>query len=86
MLKLRHESDDGPEHFQVYTGQVRIGAIYKTSGNQWYWGLNGVENGLGPFDGFVRTLRTRRRSSRPPERRSSERRWLSSGCKGHYVF
>ena len=61
MLKLRHEADDSAEHFQVYTGQVRIGTIYKTSGNptgnQWYWGLNGVENGPGPFNnGFVRTL------------------------------
>jgi hypothetical protein len=27
MLKLRHEADDGVDHFQVYTGQVRIGAI-----------------------------------------------------------
>jgi hypothetical protein len=44
MLKL----DDSPDHFQVYTGQVRVGTIYKTSGNptgnQWFWGLNGVEN------------------------------------------
>jgi hypothetical protein len=60
MLKLRHEADDSPDHFQVYSGQVRIGTIYKTSGNptgnQWYWGLNGVENGPGPFNGFVRTL------------------------------
>jgi hypothetical protein len=56
MLKL----DDSPDHFQVYTGQVRVGTIYKTSGNptgnQWYWGLNGVQNGPGPFNGFVRTL------------------------------
>jgi hypothetical protein len=58
--KLRHEADDGPEHFQVYTGQVHIGTIYKASGNptgnRWYWRLNGVENGPGPFNGFVRTL------------------------------
>jgi hypothetical protein len=33
MLKLRHEADDGAEHFQVYTRQVRIGTIYKASGN-----------------------------------------------------
>jgi hypothetical protein len=33
MLKLRHEADDSLDHFQVYTGQVRIGTIYKTSGN-----------------------------------------------------
>ena len=60
MLKFHHESDDGSEHFQVYTGQVRIGTIYKSSGNptgnRWYWGLNGVDNGPGPFNGFVRTL------------------------------
>jgi hypothetical protein len=61
MLKLRHEHDDPANHYQVYTGEVRIGTIYKTSrnptGNQWYWGLNGVENGPGPFNnGFVRTL------------------------------
>jgi hypothetical protein len=40
MLKLRHETGDGADHFQVYTGQVRIGTIYKTSGNptgnQWF--------------------------------------------------
>jgi hypothetical protein len=23
---------------------------------RWYWGLNGVENGPGPFNGFVPTL------------------------------
>jgi hypothetical protein len=60
MLKLRHEADDSPDHFQVYTGAVRIGTIYKTSGNpsgnSWYWGLNRVQNGPGPFNGFVRTL------------------------------
>jgi hypothetical protein len=61
MLKLRHEADDGAEHFQVYTRQVRIGTIYKASGNptgnRWNWALNGVEIGPGPFDtGFVRTL------------------------------
>ena len=60
MLKLRHEADDGPDRFQVYTGQVRIGTIYKTSGsptgNRWFWGLHGVQNGPGPFNGFVRTL------------------------------
>jgi hypothetical protein len=61
MLKLRHEADASADHFQVYTGQVRVGTIYKTSGNptgnQWYWGLNGVQNGPGPFNnGFVRTL------------------------------
>jgi hypothetical protein len=33
MLKLRHEANDRPDHFQVYTGQVRIGTIYKISGN-----------------------------------------------------
>jgi uncharacterized protein (DUF736 family) len=51
MLKLRHEADDSPEHFRVYTGQVRIGTIYKTSGNpsgkSWFWGLNAVQNGRG---------------------------------------
>jgi hypothetical protein len=31
-------------------------AIAAAAGNQWYWGLNGVENGPGPFNGFVRTL------------------------------
>jgi hypothetical protein len=25
MLKLRHEADASPAHFQVYTGQVRLG-------------------------------------------------------------
>jgi hypothetical protein len=56
MLKLRHEAGDSPDRFQVYTGQVRIGVIYKTSGNQWYWGLNGVQNGPGPFNNGFRTL------------------------------
>jgi hypothetical protein len=32
MLKLRRE-DVSPNHFQVYSGQVRIGTIYKASGN-----------------------------------------------------
>jgi hypothetical protein len=60
MLKLRHEGSDSSDHFQVYSGTVRVGTIYKTSsnpaGNQWFWGLNGVQNGPGPFNGFVRTL------------------------------
>ena len=60
VLRLRHEADESPDRFQAYTGQVRIGTIYKTSGsptgNQWFWGLHGVQNGPGPFNGFVRTL------------------------------
>jgi hypothetical protein len=60
MLKLRHEAGDGADHFQVYSDAVRVGTIYKTSGNpagnKWFWGLNGVQNGPGPFNGFVRTI------------------------------
>jgi hypothetical protein len=55
MLKLRHEADASADHYQVYSGTVRVGTIYKTSGNpsgnSWFWGLNGVENGPGPFNG-----------------------------------
>jgi hypothetical protein len=29
MLKLRNE-DASPDHFQVYSGEVRIGTIYRT--------------------------------------------------------
>jgi hypothetical protein len=29
MPKLRHEADDSPDHFQVYSGQVRVGTIYR---------------------------------------------------------
>jgi hypothetical protein len=69
-LKLRHEADDSPDRFQVYTGQVRIGTIYKTSGNptgnQWFWGLHGVQNGPGPFNGFVRTLEDAKAELPPP--------------------
>jgi hypothetical protein len=40
--KLRHEAGDGADHFQVNSGDVRLGTIYKTSGNpagnQWFWG------------------------------------------------
>ena len=57
MLKLRHEHDAPADHYQVYSGEVRIGTIYKTSGNpsgnEWFWGLNGGQNGSGPFNGFV---------------------------------
>jgi hypothetical protein len=60
MLKLRHEADASADHYQVYSGTVRVGTIYKTSGNpsgnSWFWGLNGVQNGPGPFNGFVLTL------------------------------
>jgi hypothetical protein len=28
MLKLRHEADDSPDHFQVYTSAVRVGMSY----------------------------------------------------------
>jgi hypothetical protein len=56
MLKLRHEADDSPDRFQVYTGQVLIGTIFSPTGNQWFWGLHGVQNGPGPFNGFARTL------------------------------
>ena len=64
MLRLRHEADDRPDHFQVYTGQVRIGTIYKTSGNQWYWGLNGVQNG--PGEAEYQSRRPRSTSSLTP--------------------
>ena len=61
MLKLRHEAGDGADHFQVYSGAVRVGTIYRTlqhpdGGNEWMWFLNGVQNGPGPFNGFVRML------------------------------
>jgi hypothetical protein len=60
MLKLRHEAGDGADRYQVYSGEVRVGAIYRAhntpGGDRWFWGLNGVENGPGPFNGFVRTL------------------------------
>ena len=40
MLKLRHEADASADHYQVYSGTVRVGTIYKTSGNpsgnSWY--------------------------------------------------
>ena len=29
MLKLRHESDASPDHLQVYSGDVRVGTIYR---------------------------------------------------------
>jgi hypothetical protein len=61
MLKLRYGSSDASgDHYQVYSGQVCVGTIYRThsrpGGNEWFWGLNGVQNGPGPFNGFVRTL------------------------------
>ena len=31
------EHDAPAEHYQVYSGEVRIGTIYKTSGNEWFW-------------------------------------------------
>jgi hypothetical protein len=37
MLKLRHEADASPEHFQVYTGQVRIWTIYRTHSTARCW-------------------------------------------------
>ena len=56
MLKLRHEAGASADRYQVYSGEVRVGTIYKTSGNKWFWRLHGVQNGPGPFNGFVRTL------------------------------
>jgi hypothetical protein len=29
MLKLRHEAGDGADRYQVYSGEVRVGAIYR---------------------------------------------------------
>jgi hypothetical protein len=29
MLKLRHEADDSLDHFQVYSGEVRVRTIYR---------------------------------------------------------
>jgi len=60
MLNVRHQAGDGAHHFQVYSGAVRVDTIYKTSGNpagnKWFCGLNGVQNGPGPFNGFVQTI------------------------------
>jgi hypothetical protein len=39
MLKLRREAG-------VYSGQVRVGTIYKTSGNEWFWAST---DGHGPW-------------------------------------
>ena len=56
-LKLRRDS---PDHFQVYSGEVRIGTIYRThqhpGGNEWMWFLNGITNGPVRFNGFAVTL------------------------------
>jgi hypothetical protein len=30
MLKLRHEAGDSADHYQVYSGTVRVGTIYRT--------------------------------------------------------
>jgi hypothetical protein len=60
MLKLRHEDGDNADYYQVYSGQVRIGTIYRAhntpGGDKWFWGFNGVQNGPGPFNGFVPSL------------------------------
>ena len=31
MLKLRHEAGASADHYEVYTGEVRIGTICKTA-------------------------------------------------------
>jgi hypothetical protein len=58
-LKLRRE-DVRPEHFQVYSGEDRIGTIYCThqhpGGNEWMWFFNGITNGPVRFNGFAVAL------------------------------
>jgi hypothetical protein len=58
-LKLRRE-DVSPDHFQVYSGEVRIGTIYRThqhpGGNEWMWFLNGVQNAPVRVNGFAVTF------------------------------
>jgi hypothetical protein len=60
MLTLRNKPFPRGDHFQVYSGEVRIGAIYRNSKNaeepEWAWFLDGVENGPGYLNGFARTL------------------------------
>jgi hypothetical protein len=60
MLTLRRKSFVKDDHFQIYSGEVRIGAVYRNSEDaeerQWAWFLDGVENGPGYLNGFARTL------------------------------
>ena len=42
MLKARHQADDRADHYEVYSGQVRIITIYNTTSNptgrEWFGG------------------------------------------------
>ena len=50
-------SDRCSEHYQVHSGEVRIGTIYHTrtrpDGKEWFWGINGVLHGPLVFNGFA---------------------------------
>jgi hypothetical protein len=60
MLTLRQNPFHRDNHFEVYSGDIRIGAVYRSSQNaverEWAWFLDGVENGPGYLNGFARTL------------------------------
>ena len=53
-------SDHCSKHYQVHSGEVRIGTIYHTrtrpDGKEWFWGINGVLHGPLVFNGFAMTL------------------------------
>jgi len=70
-------SDRRSEHYQVYSGEVRIGTIYHTrtrpDGKEWFWGINGVLHGPLVFNGFAMTLDDARR-----ELADNWARWLAA--------
>ena len=59
MLKLRHEAGDSADRYQVYSGEVRVGAIYTTSGNT----LPAVSDGIWGLNWCVRTAPVRSTAS-----------------------
>jgi hypothetical protein len=54
-LTLRPTKGFGPDHFSAFEGQRKIGRIYKTRENGWFWGVDWFEAGFKPVADYAAT-------------------------------
>ena len=54
-LTLRPTKGFGPDHFSAFEGQRKIGRIYTTRENGWFWGVDWFEAGFMPVADYAAT-------------------------------
>jgi hypothetical protein len=55
MLMLRPTKGFGPDQFSVFAGDRKIGRIYKTEQDDWFWGVDWFEANQQLITGYAAT-------------------------------